>query len=228
MGYFKHGEGKSRLFGIWSHIKQRCHNSKSTGYKNYGARGITVCEEWRQSFEAFRDWALKSEYEETLTIERKDVNKGYSPENCIWIASEKQNRNKRNTKFVIIFGQTLGLATAHELYSKVPYVTVKSRLRAGWSDEYAVLLPSIANCPHLNINQNFKEYTVFGETAILPVHIKNYAVVDSSTVFGRINKGWHVLNAVLLPKINGRLRGQFVKKCFNPSLNPLEAYGEGT
>ena len=216
-----------RLYGIWFHMKGRCYNQNHRAYKNYGARGITVCEEWRLSYDNFKVWASCNGYQEDLTLERLDVNGPYSPENCTWILKKYQNRNKRNTKYVNIFGERLNLAEACTRYSKVPYVTVKSRLRKGWSDEYAVLLPSITDCRNLNIKQGFREYTIFGETAILPVHIKKYAKVDSHTVFSRMDKGWHVLNALFLPKINGKVRGRFVKENFNPKINPLEVYGKG-
>lgn len=90
----------TRLYNIWSSMKARCNTPSHTAYKNYGARGITVCEEWMQSFESFREWAMATGYDETAprgqyTLERKETDGPYSPENCCWITIQEQERNKR-------------------------------------------------------------------------------------------------------------------------------------
>lgn len=75
---------------------QRCTNSKDKDYKHYGGRGITVCSEWF-SYDAFYEWALSSGYSDNLTLDRKDNNKGYAPDNCKWSTMKEQSRNRRNT-----------------------------------------------------------------------------------------------------------------------------------
>lgn len=92
-----HGESKTRLYKTWSSMKERCQNGSSRSYKNYGARGISVCDQW-QDYITFRCWALDSGYSDKLSIERQNVNKGYSPENCTWIDIAKQARNTTKTK----------------------------------------------------------------------------------------------------------------------------------
>jgi hypothetical protein len=76
-------------------MKQRCHNPNAHQYKDYGGRGITVCDEWRDNFSCFVYWALSSGYKDNLTIDRIDNNKGYSPDNCKFSTMLEQERNKR-------------------------------------------------------------------------------------------------------------------------------------
>lgn len=90
-----------RLYRTWANIKTRCNNDRNPGYCYYGQRGIAMCDEWSNSFENFKDWALSHGYNEELTIDRIDNDKGYSPDNCRWVTCDKQNRNKRNNIYYI-------------------------------------------------------------------------------------------------------------------------------
>jgi hypothetical protein len=78
-------------------MKQRCHNPKNSRYQDYGGRGITVCDEWLNSFTSFYDWSIANGYRDDLSIDRIDNDKGYSPDNCRWATVLEQNRNKRRT-----------------------------------------------------------------------------------------------------------------------------------
>jgi hypothetical protein len=92
--HLKHGESKSQLYKVHTSIKQRCENKNSKHYEYYGGRGIKVCTEW-EPYEKFKVWALSNGYESSLTIDRKDNNKGYNPDNCRWTTRKVQSRNTR-------------------------------------------------------------------------------------------------------------------------------------
>ena len=104
--HITHGMTDSRLYHIWRGLRTRCNFDKSKDYNNYGGRGINVCEEWKNSFQNFYDWAIKNGYQEHLTIDRIDVNGNYCPENCRWADIDTQARNKRNTVNITINGET--------------------------------------------------------------------------------------------------------------------------
>lgn len=96
----KHGLKGTRIYDIWQSMKQRCCNSKSINYKDYGARGITICDEWLHDFQAFYNWSMLHGYKDNLEIDRIDNDKGYIPENCCWTTREQQQNNKRNNHFI--------------------------------------------------------------------------------------------------------------------------------
>ena len=97
-----HGYSKTRLYQIWSNMKDRCYNPNNKRYEDYGGRGIFVCDEWRHDFMAFRGWAYQNGYDDTApfgqcTIDRANNNDGYTPYNCVWSTLRQQAHNKRNT-----------------------------------------------------------------------------------------------------------------------------------
>lgn len=83
-----------QLFGLWNGMIQRCYRKKNANYHKYGAKGIIVCDEWREEFEPFLKWSLNNGYEEGLTLDRIDNEKGYSPDNCRWVTHNMQQQNK--------------------------------------------------------------------------------------------------------------------------------------
>lgn len=88
----KHGESNTRLYNIWKVVKQRCYNTKGSGYKWYGGKGVVMCDEWKNNFQEFRDWALSHGYDENLTIDRIDSDGNYEPNNCRWITQAENTR----------------------------------------------------------------------------------------------------------------------------------------
>jgi len=92
---------KERLYKIWFDMKRRCYNKKNSNFQNYGGRGITVCDEWRNNYLAFKKWSTSNGYSDVLSIDRKDVNGNYEPSNCRWATEEIQRNNKRSSHYVI-------------------------------------------------------------------------------------------------------------------------------
>lgn len=134
-----HGESKIRLYRIWKALRKRCNNQMDDGYRLYGARGITVCEEWQKDYLIFKEWALLNGYKDNLEIDRIDVNGNYEPLNCRWVNEETQANNKRNNRYYVYQDEKLTLTQICRKYG-FNYGTVKSRInRDGKSFEMAIL-----------------------------------------------------------------------------------------
>lgn len=139
---FKHGDCRARLYNIWIKMRNRCSNPKCKDWNSYGGRGIKVCSEWQESYFAFRDWAYANGYDESKSIDRIDVNNGYSPENCRWADDIAQANNKRSNHVITYQGEKMSLADAARL-AAVPYDTLKRRISCGWDVEKAVDTPAL-------------------------------------------------------------------------------------
>lgn len=129
---------QSPLYSVWHDMKARCANPNRDFYEIYGARGIKVCSEWSDDFEAFYAWAVENGWKPGLTVDRIDNERGYEPGNCRIVTQREQIRNRRMTVCVEFNGESKPLAQwADEL--DIPYATLYYRLyRAGWSVEKAL------------------------------------------------------------------------------------------
>lgn len=161
----------------WKSMLSRCYNKNHTYYYNYGGRGITVCEEWKNSYQNFCDWVKKSGYKKGLTLDRIDNNKGYSPENCRWATRKQQGRNQRTNKKITINGKTKLMCEWAEI-SGISEKNISKRIKRGWTNE-ELLKP-------LKRTQQYITYD--GKTLTISEWSKILRI-PYTTIIGRIKKG---------------------------------------
>jgi hypothetical protein len=138
-----HGGTGTRLYEIWCCMKKRCYNPKDKRFKNYGGRGITVCDEWKNDYLTFKLWATSNGYQDDLTIDRISVDGNYCPENCRWATAKEQMRNTTRNHFVTAFGETKTIAEWSENTGIHPDV-IKDRLnKLHWTPEEAVSIKTL-------------------------------------------------------------------------------------
>lgn len=144
--YLTHGMNDTRLHKVWRGMKTRCYNPNADSYKNYGGRGITICDEWlgENGFQNFYDWAMANGYNPEAkrgecTIDRIDNDRGYSPDNCRWVSMVTQIKNQRKpikkgrtTIYYEIDGETHSISEWCKIYD-LQYMTVYNRIRRGWN-----------------------------------------------------------------------------------------------
>lgn len=143
IGKIKHSLSGTRQWYIYKHMKDRCYNKNDKLYKNYGGRGVKICDEWlgKNGFINWWEWAKLNGYSDNLTIERIDVNGNYCPKNCTWVTIKEQARNKTNTVYLTAFGETKNLFDwIKDPRCKVGYNALKGRKYRGYTDEEAITI----------------------------------------------------------------------------------------
>lgn len=179
---------RQRLYHIWIGIKTRCYNPKHQSFRYYGAKGIIMCDEWRNSYDSFRSWSLDNGYTDNLTIDRIDVYGNYNPSNCRWVDRTAQSRNRRDNHFIEENGKRKTLAEWGE-ENGLTGDGILSRLKRGWGERSAVTTPKIENIRYITINGETHNLAEWSE-------IKGYKPTLIST---RIRRGWNEKEAVLTP-----------------------------
>lgn len=136
-----HGESASRLYKIYAGMKDRCYNKNNKRYDIYGQKGIKICDEWLNSYEAFRDWAMSNGYKEDLTIDRINSNGNYCPENCRWTTAEVQANNTSRNHLLTYNGETKTMSQwAKEV--GLSYYTLRNRINClGWNVDKSLTTP---------------------------------------------------------------------------------------
>lgn len=128
-----HGKTNNRVYWVWASMKNRCYNSNYSLYRNHGGRGIRVCDEWKDNFQAFYDWSINNGYDENLpkgkcTLDRIDNNGNYEPSNCRWVDMEKQSNNTRRNVYYMVDGEKMTIAEIARKYN-IKYSTLYSRFQ---------------------------------------------------------------------------------------------------
>lgn len=139
----RHGFSGERVYRIWRSMKSRCLDPNHPPYKDYGGRGITVCDDWLDSVK-FIDWAMANGYTDYLQLDREDNDLGYSPENCRWVTPGVNARNRRDNVYLHAFGESKLLLDwfEDERCNVGSIITLRGRLRRGWHAERAISAPS--------------------------------------------------------------------------------------
>lgn len=165
-------------------MRKRCNNINSKDYPNYGGRGITICQKWK-TYKGFLEDMLET-YEEGLTLDRKDVNKGYSKDNCRWVTMKVQNNNRRNNHYLNHNGEHITLSEFSEKY-ELDYGLFKERLNRGGSLEEAMLPP------HEKETIEYK-----GTTKTVAEYAKEYGMTYSQ-LKKRLMRGWTIERSLTQP-----------------------------
>ena len=172
-------DNRTRLFSIWKGIIERVYNENSISYKYYGERGITICDEWKNDFFTFKNWALNNGYSENLTIDRIDVDGNYEPINCKWSTAKEQANNRTNTVLLTYNNLSLTINEWSEKMNLNPN-TIRSRMDKGWTVEEILTNP--IKCEPIVLVYNGEKKTVS--------EWSDYTGIDKSILKNRYSRGW--------------------------------------
>jgi hypothetical protein len=199
-----HNLSKHPLYSVYRDMLKRCYSEKHASYCNYGGRGISVCEEWRNDIVKFRDWAITNGYEHGLQIDRINNDGNYEPDNCRFVTKDENNKNTRRNIFILAFGETK-IATD---WSRDERCVVNSRTllrrfsqKDTWSAEDAITTP--ASATHKKIQRNSgsaRKIKCFNEEkSIIEWSEDVRCKIGYSGLKIRLSKGWSPEDAILLP-----------------------------
>ena len=140
----KHNKTNTRLFRIFLGMKSRCYYTKNIGYKNYGGKGIKVCDEWLNDFMNFYNWAMSNGYSQGLTIDRINNDGNYEPNNCRWITMKEQENNRMNNRLIKYKEKTYTLSELSDIL-KISSATLRWRLNHNWDESELSLKTNLSN-----------------------------------------------------------------------------------
>jgi hypothetical protein len=143
-----HGLSKNSLHIRWKGMLKRCYDKKHVGYKRYGGRGISVCNEWKNDQKKFIEWALTNGYKKELQLDRINNDGNYEPNNCRWATAKVNGNNKSKEKCITYKGETK-TATQWSEIVKVKRTTILERIKSGWSIEKSLETPTRFMAPYL-------------------------------------------------------------------------------
>ena len=187
--HYTHKLGKPKTYSHWVNMKTRCYNKNSVKYKTYGERGITVCDEWLD-FKNFHEWAITHGYEDGLTIDRIDNDKGYCPENCRWVTRLQQAKNKRNNHMITYNGITDTIEGWNTRLGYYPDCIRRRIVDRGWD-----VIRALTTKPRTMIKPVEKLITFNGETHNITAWSK-ILKINKATLSDRLKRGWSIERAL--------------------------------
>ena len=147
-----HGLSQSRIYKVYSGMKKRCYDKNHKIYNRYGGRGITICDEWLNDFMAFYNWSMANGYQDNLTIDRIDNNKGYSPDNCRWVTMLEQAQNTSKNVNITYKGKTQTIS-AWSRETGIPQNTISRRFKLFDDLEIVFYKGDLKKCKKMLHNQ---------------------------------------------------------------------------
>lgn len=189
MSSYENGH-RTRLSRIYHNMKTRCTNPNYDKYQYYGGKGISVCDEWMNSFKTFEKWAMSSGYADDLTLERIDVGGNYAPENCCWVSRKAQANNRTSNRLITYKGQTKTLAEWSDL-TGINYKTLSERIDNGWTISKAMTEP-------INSTRHPSYLSFNGETKRICEWAQELGM-SYNTFNNRLRRGWTAEEAITIP-----------------------------
>lgn len=143
--YTKYSHRNIKIYACWKSMLSRCYDKNKKDYKNYGGRGVTVCDEWRYNYQPFLTWCLDNGWQKGLQLDKDKKGDGllYSPDTCMFVTPKENGNNRRNNTIVEFNGEKMSLKSACDIlgYNTRKYDTVVSRMSSGWSFLEAIYIP---------------------------------------------------------------------------------------
>ena len=186
---FIHGDTGKRLYRIWRSMKNRCYNQSHKYYKHYGGKGITICDEWKNDYVKFKEWAMQNGYDDTMSIDRINNNKGYEPSNCRFIYYRDQPKNRDCNHRVVVDGVEMNVSDVSRKYG-IPISTVCYRANRGRNILTAERKRSV-------------EYQ--GRKQSLAKWSKELGI-ELHTIYERLERGWSVEESLKTPVLPRKRR----------------------
>ena len=150
-----HGMHNSRIYHIWIDMKIRCYNLNNPAYKYYGGRGIKVCDEWKNDFMSFYNWAINNGYNNKLTLDRINNNGNYEPNNCMWATWKEQGNNRRTTRKITLYGETKNAYEFEKQYGIKAGLLIK-RFDKGYEDWKIIYKGNLGHFKKNNLKRDKK------------------------------------------------------------------------
>jgi hypothetical protein len=202
-----HGLSQHPLYDVYHAMLKRCFISTDDAYKDYGQRGISVCEEWQENFVTYYEWCIANGWKEGATIDRKNNDGHYGPNNCRIVGGhgdrKVQSRNNRRNKNITAFGETKCLFDwGVDPRCKVSVWALRSRLDRGkWTDmEAMITTPQEARIDTANKMKSNRMLTAFGEEKSLNSWLRDErCLVKVDSLRDRLDKGWDAEKAMSTP-----------------------------